>query len=267
MLKPANPSRTTSRDCQRLLHNKVSVILKQHLDMLSLLILFFSLSCSAFSHMIHYAVMFIFFNAAVEAVSKHFSLPGKILNVFTWKCLSSAAFTVFLLLYHYIEGGFGIFFETNKCNRRMSLNSSMTKITRSQVSAAWKLICVSPKTASRRIKNSLKVVSFVCYPALWPLCGVICGHVMTSGQDITSPPSPPSSRVILQPWRWCQRRDPVSHRRAQWPHCTPLAALFSPELGGTMRPLSSLNRETGRPAVRCFSSELVCELNPWGEFV
>lgn len=52
--------------------------------------------------------------------------------------------------------------------------------------------------------------------------------IMTSRQDITSPPSPPSSRVILQPWRWCQRRDPVSHRRTQWPHCAPLAALFSP---------------------------------------
>lgn len=90
---------------------------------------------------------------------------------------------------------------------------------------------------------------------------------MTSRQDITSPPSPPSSRVILQPRRYCQRWDPVSHRRTQWPHCTPLTALFSPVFGGTMRSLSTQYWEAGRTAVRCFSSRLVSELNPRGEFV
>lgn len=125
------------------------------------------------------------------------------------------------------------------------------------------------KSANRRIKNSLhfEVVSFICYPTQSPSCVVICGHVMTSRQDITSPPSPTSSRVILQPWCWCQRWDPVSHRLTQWLHCAPLTALFSPELGGTMRPLSTVDRGTGRPAVRCFSSKLVCELNPWGQSI
>lgn len=68
---------------------------------------------------------------------------------------------------------------------------------------------------------------------------IIHQHCMTFLQDITSPPSPPSGRVILQPWRWCQCWDPLSHRRTQWLHCSPFTVLFSPELGGTIRPLST----------------------------
>lgn len=89
---------------------------------------------------------------------------------------------------------------------------------------------------------------------------VVRGHFMTSTQDVTSRPSPPSSCVILQSWRWCQRWDPVSHRRRQWQLCNLFTVLFSPELRGTMRPLSRQGRETADSPSGAFLPKLVCEL-------